>query len=62
MKELIEIELTDEQLESVTGGVSLHPTHQQDEEQRRRDEDERRRHHHGHWGWWHHHRQWEWDD
>lgn len=55
----VELELTDEQLSTVTGGVSLH---QQDEDQRRHDEDERRRGHHwhpGHWGWNRgHHREW----
>ena len=59
MKELIEIELTDEQLSTVTGGVSFHPEHQQNEEQRRHDEDERSRHRHGHWNHWH---QWQWDN
>lgn len=64
MIESIEIELTDEQLESVIGGAERHFQHRQDDwdEHRRRDEDERRRHHHGHWGWWNHHRRWDWDD
>lgn len=57
--ENVEIELTDEQLATVTGGTS---SHQQNDAQRRHDEDERRRGHHwhpGHWGWdRQHHRDW----
>ena len=56
----VELELTDEQLELVIGGSSLHPTHQQNNEDRRGEDEHRRRHWHpGHWGWnRQHHHQW----
>lgn len=69
MVELTEIELTDGQLETVSGGFEGNFRHENDWERRgreEREEEERRRHrhhhHHGHWGWWHHRHQWDWDD
>lgn len=61
-----EIELTDEQLESVVGGQACHPQHHEerrdwgdDDDRRGRgnrwDDDDRRgqrRHHRGHWNHW----------
>jgi bacteriocin-like protein len=58
---LIEIELTDEQLKNVSGGFFRHESRWEEEKREREEREERerqRRHHHGHWGWHHH---WVWD-
>lgn len=57
--EFTEVELTDGQLEQISGGFDHddHP-HQSDHG----EYEHHPHHHHGHWGWWHHKRFWFWDD
>ena len=60
----IEIELTDEQLENVSGAFTQHESlleQEQREREEREAQERQRQHHHGHWAWLHGHRQWFWD-
>jgi bacteriocin-like protein len=52
-----EIELTDEQLEQVTGGFD-----QDNHQNQQQHEPSHPQQHHGHWILWHHKRVWHWDN